>query len=187
MWNGLNKLLLPVLQSANMSTQRPILRRNFESNVDGLYIIGDLAGAPVVKLAMEQGNDVAEHITAQTHARSAGPNIDANKYDLVVIGALGTGAVKESLLGSVCERTVRRIRTDTVVVKDTRPLSEQQGPILVAIDGSPFSYGGLKTAIGLSKSLKRPIEAVGAHRVNGSSKPRPPRLACSHSASLGRR
>ena len=72
MWNGLDKLLLPVLQSANMSTQRPILRRNFGSNVDGLYIIGDLAGAPVVKLAMEQGNDVAEHIAAQLDAKSDG-------------------------------------------------------------------------------------------------------------------
>ena len=91
MWNGLNKLLLPVLQSANMSTQRPILRRNFASNVDGLYIIGDLAGAPVVKLAMEQGNDVAEHIVAQLDAKSADPRGDPNIYDLVVIGAGAAG------------------------------------------------------------------------------------------------
>src|SRR5437899_3880636 len=91
MWNGLNKLWLPVLRSANMSTQRPILRRNFASNVDGLYIIGDLAGAPVVKLAMEQGNDVAEHIVAQLDAKSADPRGDPNIYDLVVIGAGAAG------------------------------------------------------------------------------------------------
>ena len=90
-------------------------------------------------------------------------DIQSSDYDLVVIGALGTGAVKESVLGSVCERTVRRIRTDTYVVKDVRPQSEQNGPILVAIGGSPFSYGGLKTAIQLSKALNRPLEAVGVY------------------------
>ena len=92
MWDGLNKLLLPVLQSANMATQRPILRPNFASNIPGLYIIGDLAGAPVVKLAMEQGNDVAEHIAAQPDAKGADPTrSDQNIYDLVVIGAGAAG------------------------------------------------------------------------------------------------
>ncbi|MEK7853918.1 MAG: universal stress protein, partial [candidate division NC10 bacterium] len=43
-------------------------------------------------------------------------DIQQSDYDLVVIGALGMGAVKESSLGSVCERTVRRIQTDTLVV-----------------------------------------------------------------------
>ena len=42
-------------------------------------------------------------------------DIQQSDYDLVVIGALGTGAVKESQIGSVCERTARRIKTDTFV------------------------------------------------------------------------
>ncbi|MBZ5595769.1 MAG: NAD(P)-binding domain-containing protein [Acidobacteriia bacterium] len=70
-----------------MSTQRPVLRANFESNVPGLYVIGDLAGAPVVKLAMEQGSDVADHIASTLEAKSRDPNI----YDLVVIGAGAAG------------------------------------------------------------------------------------------------
>src|SRR6266446_4189330 len=70
-----------------MPTRRPVLRANFESNVAGLYIIGDLAGAPVVKLAMEQGNDVATHIAAKPDARGGDPNI----FDLVVIGAGAAG------------------------------------------------------------------------------------------------
>src|SRR6266516_6860755 len=47
--------------------------------------------------------------------------IRTSRYDLVIIGALGMGAVKDSLIGSVCERVVRRVTTDTLVVKDIRP------------------------------------------------------------------
>jgi NosR/NirI family nitrous oxide reductase transcriptional regulator len=80
-------ILRRVLESPNVSTQRPVLRANFESNVPGLYVIGDLAGAPVVKLAMEQGSDVAEHIASTLEGRSE----DVNIYDLVVIGAGAAG------------------------------------------------------------------------------------------------
>ena len=70
-----------------MPTQRPVLRANFESSVPGLYVIGDLAGAPVVKLAMEQGSDVAEYIAATLEDTSQDPNI----YDVIVIGAGAAG------------------------------------------------------------------------------------------------
>jgi len=38
----------------------PELSRHYESNVPGLYIIGSLAGYPLIKQAMNQGYDVAE-------------------------------------------------------------------------------------------------------------------------------
>jgi NosR/NirI family nitrous oxide reductase transcriptional regulator len=82
-----SKFLQGLLDSPNMTTRRPVLRANFESNIPGLYIIGDLAGAPVVKLAMEQGNDVAAHIAAKPDAKGGDPNI----YDLVVIGSGAAG------------------------------------------------------------------------------------------------
>ena len=36
-------------------------------------------------------------------------DIQESDYDLVIMGALGMGAVKDSLIGGVCERVVRRI------------------------------------------------------------------------------
>src|SRR5256886_3498702 len=36
------------------------------------------------------------------------------------------------------------------------------GSILVAMDGSHFSFGGLKTALALGKALNKPVEAVSA-------------------------
>ena len=91
-------------------------------------------------------------------------DIEESRYDLVIMGALGMGAVRESQIGSVCERVLRRIRTDTLVIKDTRPLNEQRdGTIAVAIDGSPQSFGGLKAAIELGRALNRSVEAIAVY------------------------
>ncbi|MBQ26563.1 MAG: universal stress protein UspA [Nitrospiraceae bacterium] len=88
-------------------------------------------------------------------------DINTNKYDLSIIGSLGLGAVKDSVIGSVCERVVRRVRTsDVLVVKDTAPMNG--GSIVVAVDGSPLSFGGLKTGIALGKALNKPVEAIAA-------------------------
>ena len=90
-------------------------------------------------------------------------DIKASDYDLVIMGALGMGAVKDSLIGGVCERVVRRINTDTLVVRDLEPLEEHNGNILVGIDGSPESFSGLKTAIQLGQKLNKQVEAVGVY------------------------
>lgn len=91
-------------------------------------------------------------------------DIRGSQYDLVILGALGMGAVKDSLLGSVCERVVRRVNTDTLVVKDVRPWEEQQtGSIVVGVDGSPQSFAALKAALALGKVFRRPIEAVAVY------------------------
>lgn len=103
-------------------------------------------------------------------------DIRKSDYDLVVIGALGLGAVRESVLGSVCERVVRRIKTDTLVVKNTAPVEDQLrwngggdvghrdgGGIIVGVDGSPESFAGLKTALALGKALNKQVEAVSVY------------------------
>jgi nucleotide-binding universal stress UspA family protein/rubrerythrin len=91
-------------------------------------------------------------------------DIRGSHYDLVVIGALGMGAVKDSILGSVCERVVRRVNTDTLVVKDVRPWEEQQtGSIVIGVDGSPQSFAALQAAMALGKAFDRPVEAVAVY------------------------
>src|SRR5205807_2119368 len=45
-------------------------------------------------------------------------------YDLVIMGALGMGAVKDSQLGSVTERFVRRVTRDTLVVRNADALHD---------------------------------------------------------------
>lgn len=88
-------------------------------------------------------------------------DITANGYDLVIMGALGVGAVKESVIGSNTERLVRRIRNaDLFVVKNLQPVLT--GKIVVAVDGSPYSFGGLMTGLQLGKTFGLPVEAISA-------------------------
>jgi NosR/NirI family nitrous oxide reductase transcriptional regulator len=83
----LKRAIRGVLDSPNMASRRPVVDGNFQSNIPGLYIIGDLAGAPVVKLAMEQGFTVAEHIAAKPDARTSEPDC----VDVIVAGAGAAG------------------------------------------------------------------------------------------------
>src|SRR5438105_4798714 len=87
----------------------------------------------------------------------------ASDYDLVIMGALGMGAVKDSQLGSVTERYVRHVDRDTLVVRSPDALKDAQGAIVVCVDGSPQSFHGLKLGIALSKALGRPLQAVGVY------------------------
>ncbi len=76
-----------IFKSADMTERRPTLKAHNESNIPGLYVIGDLAGAPVIKLAMEQGYNVIHHIASQPDARANNPEI----YDVLVMGAGAAG------------------------------------------------------------------------------------------------
>ncbi|MFQ5481672.1 MAG: universal stress protein, partial [Nitrospinaceae bacterium] len=90
-------------------------------------------------------------------------DIKESKYDLVIMGALGLGAIRDSQIGTVCERVVRRIETDTLIVKNVPELhgeDQGSGKIVVAVDGSGHSFGGLMTGIAMAKALNRPLEVI---------------------------
>ncbi|MFC1602433.1 universal stress protein, partial [Pseudomonadota bacterium] len=82
-------------------------------------------------------------------------------YDLLVMGSLGLGAVKSSRLGTVCQRVARRSQIDTLIIKEpNRAITE--GPVVVAVDGSTKSYGGLLTALALAQQWRLPVKVVSA-------------------------
>jgi len=84
---------------------------------------------------------------------------NSGNYDLLVMGALGLGAIEGSRLGTVCQRVARRSDIDTLVIKQPeRVLSE--GPIVIAVDGSTRSYGGLLTALQLAKHWRVPVKVI---------------------------
>jgi thioredoxin reductase/polyferredoxin len=87
MLRKVQKKLEVVLTSADIAQRRPALKSNFESSTPGVYVIGDLAGAPVIKQAMAQGHDVIEHISRQPDARAN----DLSAYDIIVVGAGAAG------------------------------------------------------------------------------------------------
>lgn len=80
--------IVDILHSGSSQNERPFLKKHNESNVPGLFIIGDLAGAPVIKYAMAQGYEVIEHI-ASLPAAIGGNGEDL--YDVIIIGAGAAG------------------------------------------------------------------------------------------------
>jgi nucleotide-binding universal stress UspA family protein len=86
----------------------------------------------------------------------------SGEFDLVVLGALGLGAVPDSSIGTVCERVTRRSPIDVLVIRDQRR-ALGDGPMVVGIDGSPQSFGALKTAIYIGRRIGAPVHAVAAY------------------------
>ncbi|MHC5062561.1 MAG: NAD(P)-binding domain-containing protein [Planctomycetota bacterium] len=78
-----------VLTSGSRDHRRPVLGRGFESNIKGLHIVGDLAGAPVIKLAMAQAVELVDHLASLPEMRE--PSKDECLLDILVIGAGAAG------------------------------------------------------------------------------------------------
>ena len=76
-----------LLQSPNMDSRRPVVNQKLESDVPGLFVIGDLSGAPVVKLAMEHGYRVGNYIASLPDKRA---KIEG-AYDVVIVGSGASG------------------------------------------------------------------------------------------------
>ena len=82
--------------------------------------------------------------------------VQENHYDLVIMGAQGLAAVDNRTLGSVCERVVRRIKTDILVVKNNC----FEGKAVVAVDGSSQSVAGVKSALSFARLFRLKLDSV---------------------------
>ncbi|MGH7596899.1 MAG: NAD(P)-binding domain-containing protein, partial [bacterium] len=80
--------VVDILHSGSSQNERPFLKKHNESNIPGLFIVGDLAGAPVIKYAMAQGFEVIEHIAGLPNAIGGS---DKELYDTVIVGAGAAG------------------------------------------------------------------------------------------------
>lgn len=85
-------------------------------------------------------------------------DIRDSRYDLIVLGIQGLGAVNGSFIGSVCERVVRNVGADVLVVKNKRAI--YAGRIVVAIDGSNRSFLALDRALEFGATFASEVEAV---------------------------
>ncbi|MDB5104870.1 MAG: hypothetical protein JWP91_2559 [Fibrobacteres bacterium] len=88
---------------------------------------------------------------------------DANghDYDLVALGAHGIGRVGHSQLGSVAERMLRRVHRDVLLCK-LKASENASDTIVVCLDGSTRSWGGLQRAMRLAKTFDKKLVAVSA-------------------------
>jgi nucleotide-binding universal stress UspA family protein len=129
----------------------------------GLQLISDSYLDVLQRRCQEAGLAYERRTFDGKHYKVLVEDIAQSDYDLVIMGALGIGAVKDSLIGSVCERVTRRVQRDVLVIKHLADPVACGETIVVGIDGSPQCFGGLKTAIELSKAFHKPIEVVSVY------------------------
>ncbi|MEL6344335.1 MAG: NAD(P)-binding domain-containing protein [Myxococcota bacterium] len=110
----------------------PEIDEGHESNVDGLYIIGDLADAPIIKVALRQGYDVAQEVYDAARAM-AQPGDDEDIYDVVIIGAGPAG------IGAALK--LRELGASYIMIERERPFSTIQNfPLGKIIFSEPREY-----------------------------------------------
>jgi thioredoxin reductase (NADPH) len=79
-----------VIGTEKRGVELPHINQNFETNINGIYIAGELGGMGLIKNAVEQGRQAVENI-----AKSLRKSHQAT-YDLVIVGA-GPAGISASL------------------------------------------------------------------------------------------
>jgi nucleotide-binding universal stress UspA family protein len=130
----------------------------------GLKLISDSYLDGMSRLCEESGLAFEPRMMDGKHHAEILKDLAGSPHDLVVIGALGIGRARDSVIGSVCERVARQSDRDVWVVKHVpEPGEAERDTILVGIDGSPQSFGALMTAIDLARAFGKKIETISVY------------------------
>jgi nucleotide-binding universal stress UspA family protein/Zn finger protein HypA/HybF involved in hydrogenase expression len=130
----------------------------------GLKLISDSYLDGMSRQCRESGLEFEPRMMDGKHHTEILKDLEGSPHDLVVIGALGIGRARDSVIGSVCERVARQADRDVWVVKHVpEPGDPERETILVGIDGSPQSFGALMTAIDLARAFGKKIEAISVY------------------------
>ncbi len=130
----------------------------------GLKLISDSYLDGMSRLCGESGLAFEPRMMDGKHYTEILKDLAGSQHDLVVIGALGIGRARDSVIGSVCERVARQADRDVWVVKHVpEPGEPERDTILVGVDGSPQSFGALMTAIELARTFGKKVDAIAVY------------------------
>ncbi len=130
----------------------------------GLKLISDSYLDGMSRLCRESGLEFEPRMMDGKHHIEILRDLAGSQHDLVVIGALGIGRARDSVIGSVCERVARQCDRDVWVVKHVpEPGEAERDTILVGMDGSPQSFGALMTAVDLARTFGKKVEAIAVY------------------------
>jgi nucleotide-binding universal stress UspA family protein/Zn finger protein HypA/HybF involved in hydrogenase expression len=130
----------------------------------GLKLISDSYLDGMSKQCNESGLEFEPRMMDGKHHIEILKDLAGSEHDLVVIGAVGIGRARDSVIGSVCERVARQSNKDVWVVKHVpEPGEAERDTILVGVDGSPQSFGALMTAIDLARTFGKKVETIAVY------------------------
>lgn len=74
----------------------PLVKENFETNVPGLFIVGELAGMGLIKTAINEGKLVVDYLRERIEKEKANVPTEEGLHDLAIVGA-GPAGLSASL------------------------------------------------------------------------------------------
>jgi nucleotide-binding universal stress UspA family protein len=149
---------------ARFQTEKEIARqRNIHDKLieTGLILISDSFLDVLDKRGEEHDLKIERKLLEGIHFEQLAKDINANDYDLVIMGGHGIGQVKRSLIGQVTARVARLITTDLLVMKQAGR-SLRNGKILVGVDSSAYCFLALRKALRLAQVFGAKVHCVSA-------------------------
>lgn len=145
----------------------------------GLELISESYLEPMKAVCDDAGLEFEPKMMDGKHHVEIVRDIRESGYDLTVLGVMGIGRVRDTQIGSVCERVARTADRDVLVIKrlpsnastmngngnghEVQAEADGRDTILVGVDGSPQSFGALMTAIDLAKTFGKKVEAISVY------------------------
>lgn len=135
--------------------QLPRVDENYETNVSGVYVVGDLADVPLLKFSIDGGVKVVRHIVNESGLAPRDAAAPDAPYDLVIIGAGASGmaAAREAYrqgLSFVVLEASRRFAT----IKDF-----QKGKPIYTYPKAMTPAGDLQVSAPVKEALVEELEA----------------------------
>ena len=119
-----------VMAKPRLGADLPFMTPEYETNIKGLYIIGELGGLALIKNAVNQGRECIETITTGIAAAAAAARSD-NVYDVVIVGAgpAGISASLKAIENKLNSITIERDEIGGTVAKYPRQKLVMTSPV----------------------------------------------------------
>jgi thioredoxin reductase/Pyruvate/2-oxoacid:ferredoxin oxidoreductase delta subunit len=132
-----------VIGTEKRGAELPHINENYESNIQGIYIAGELGGMGLIKNSVEQGQMAVENMV------KAGFKKNNQGYDLIIIGA-GPAGISASLMAKKLGLNALTLEQDTLggsVFNYPRSKVVMTAPMNLPLHGKAKLYGTSKTEL----------------------------------------
>jgi thioredoxin reductase len=110
----------------------------FQTNVPGIYLIGDVSGTPLIKNAIEEGAGVVENIAEDLAKQGGNGGAD---YDIAIVG-IGPGGLSATSIAK--QRGLRYVAIEQEKVAATIQSTYPAGKYVFFKPDKPLERGGIK-------------------------------------------